>query len=162
MAWFAGLAAVGCLIVGALHLRQLLSVPTGRGWEASSAAAAFGMAAMFSPLGDPVPTPVWIAVFGGGAAWAGVLAVRERAIGGDAGHHLLCSAAMLFMLLGHSGHGAGLGLLSIVALVAAGYFAWHGLRCVDRYRVAHEGTRHLAGAHVVTAVAMSGMLVAMI
>lgn len=154
---------MGCLIVGILHLHQLLTVSTGRVWEASSAAAAIGMAAMFSPLGDPVPAPVWIAVFGGCAAWVGVLAVRDRAITGHAGHHLLCSAAMLFMLLGHRLHGGGLGIVSVVALVAAGYFAWHGLRCVDNYRAAgSHPSRTVAGAHLATTVAMSGMLVAMI
>jgi len=165
VAWFAGAAAIGCLIVGLLHLHRLLTVPGGRTGEASSAAAAFGMAAMFSPLGDPVPLPVWMAVFGGCAAWTVVLAARERALGadGDAAHHLLCSAAMVFMLVGHGAHGAGLGMVSVVALVAAGYFAWHGLRCVDRFRVACTGhPRTVAGAHLVSAVAMSGMLVAMI
>ena len=163
VAWFAGVAAIGCLIVGLLHVRQLLTVPTGRVAEASSAAAAIGMAAMFSPLGDPVPAPAWIAVFGVCAAWATALAVRERALGGDPGHHLLCSAAMLFMLLGHRLHDGGLGVVSVVAMVAAGYFAWHGLRCVDRYRLARcRPSRTVAGAHLVTTLAMSGMLVAMI
>lgn len=168
MAWFAGAAAIGCLIVGLLHLHRLLTVPGGRAVEASSTAAAIGMAAMFSPQDDPVPGPVWIAVFGGCAVWTAALAVRERAIGGDAGHHALCSVAMLFMLLGHraagpGAHGATLGVGSVVALVAAGYFAWHGMRCVDRYRsAASRPTRTVAGAHLVTAVAMSGMLVAMI
>jgi hypothetical protein len=161
VAWFAGAAAIGCLVVGLLHLHRLLTVPAGRVGEMSSAAAAFGMAAMLSPLGDPVPLPVWIAVFGGCAAWTVLLAARER--DGDAAHHLLCSAAMVFMLLGHGAHGAALGMVSVVALVAAGYFAWHGLRCVDRFRIASTGhPRTVAGAHLVSAVAMSGMLVAMI
>jgi hypothetical protein len=163
--WFAGAAAIGCLVVGLLHLLRLLVVPGGRAGEASSSAAAFGMAAMLSPLGDPVPLAVWIAVFGGCAGWTVLLAARERALGAeaDAAHHLLCSAAMVFMLVGHGAHGAGLGMASVVALVAAGYFAWHGLRCVDRFRVASTGhPRTVAGAHLVSAVAMSGMLVAMI
>jgi hypothetical protein len=165
VAWFAGAAAIGCLVVGLLHLHRLLTVPAGRVGELSSAAAAFGMAAMLSPLGDPVPLPVWIAVFGGCAAWTVLLAARDRALGAeaDAAHHLLCSAAMVFMLVGHGAHGAGLGMVSLVALVAAGYFAWHGLRCVDRFRIASTGhPRTVAGAHLVSAVAMSGMLVAMI
>jgi len=104
-------------------------------------------------------------VFGGCAVWTLWLAARERAVGADddAAHHLLCSAAMVFMLAGHRAHGVGLGMVSVVALVAAGYFAWHGLRCVDRFRVASTGhPRAVAGAHLVSAVAMSGMLVAMI
>ncbi|MGI5125571.1 DUF5134 domain-containing protein [Pseudonocardia sp. CA-107938] len=159
MAWFAGAAAIGCLVVGLLHLHRLVTVPAGRAGEASSAAAATGMAAMFSPLGDPVPLAVWIAVFGGCAAWTFLLAARDE----DVTHHLLCSGAMLFMLVGHNAHGSGLVMVSVVALVAAGYFAWHGLRCVDRFRIACTGhPRTVAGAQLVSAVAMSGMLVAMI
>jgi hypothetical protein len=165
VAWFAGAAAIGCVLVGLLHVHRLLTESAGRVGEMSSAAAALGMAAMLSPLGDPVPLPVWIAVFGGCAAGTVLLAARERALGGDgdAAHHLLCSAAMVFMLVGHGAHGAGPVLVSVVALVAAGYFAWHGLRCVDRFRIARTGhPRAVAGAHLVSAVAMSGMLVAMI
>jgi hypothetical protein len=165
VAWFAGAAAIGCLVVGLLHLHRLLTVSTGRVGEASYTAAAVGMAAMLSPLGDPVPLPVWIAVFGGCAASTVLLAAHERALraDGDAAHHVLCSAAMVFMLVGHGAHGAGPGMVSVVALVASGYFAWHGLRCVDRFRAARAGhPRTVAGAHLVSAVAMSGMLVAMI
>jgi hypothetical protein len=165
VAWFAGAAAIGCMIVGLLHLHRLLTVPAGRVGEVSAAAAALGMAAMLSPLGDPVPLPAWIAVFGGCAAWTVLLAARARALDGDgdAAHHLLCSAAMVFMLVGHGAHSAGPVVVSVIALVAAGYFTWHGLRCVDRFRNARTGhPRTVAGAHIISAVAMSGMLVAMI
>jgi hypothetical protein len=167
VAWFAGAAAIGCLVLGLVHLWRLFTGPAAeRAGETSAAAAAIGMAAMFSPIGDPVPLPVWIALYTVCAGWTAVLVVRRRADDAPHGgpvHHLLCSAAMVFMLVGHGGHGAELGLLSVMALVGAGYFAWHGLRCADTYRLAPGGPpRTVAGAHLAGAVTMSGMLVAMI
>jgi hypothetical protein len=97
---------------------------------------------------------------------------------------------MLFMLLthhndadvpaGHMAHhdtGAGLGPVPLVAILLAGYFGWHALRCTDAFRVEDpevaggavavrvgvlRSVRTAAVAHVVMAVAMTVMLLAMI
>lgn len=172
MSALAGLLVLACLAVGAFHLTRLGLLRTDPVGEFSHAAMGAGMAAMFSPLGDPVPAPVWIAVFvlcGAGAA-AAVLRGRHRA---HAVHHVIGSGAMLFMLLG--GHGRGGALASVAAIALAGYFGWHVLRCADRLRElptpepgsvrVRIGTlrdaRVAAAAHVVMAAAMAVMLVGM-
>lgn len=152
MTTLAGILAVACLAVGGFHLLRLRLDPIG---ELSHAAMGVGMAAMFSPLGDPVPAPVWIAVFVLCGAWFAASALRSPAgrCRADAVHHVVGSGAMLFMLLGahgagvagtgavhagHVGHGGGpdggLGLASLAGIVLAGYFTWHVLRCGDRLR----------------------------
>jgi hypothetical protein len=204
----AGLALV-CLAVVALHLARLVAhanafgdVPGGPIGEISHAVMALGMAAMFSPLGDPLPAPAWTIAFVLCGAWFAAVALRAGSFGGDAGHHVVGSAAMLFMLLtghdhvesgtgadaGHAAHHSstdgGVGIASVVAILLAGYFVWHALRCSDRLRtaVAHpapgdprSGTtevaqrtgvlrsaRTVAQAHVVMAVAMTVMLLTMV
>ncbi|WP_214371324.1 DUF5134 domain-containing protein [Pseudonocardia sp. H11422] len=157
MEWLSGSLAIVCLVLGALHVVRLVILRTDVVGESSYAAMGFGMAAMFSPLGDPVPAPVWTAIFVLTAAWFAALALRSGFGTADAGHHVICSAAMLFMLLtgahqhgagsahgtahaGHTAHAAaaggaevgGFGLASVAAIVLAGYFAWHVLRCSDR------------------------------
>jgi hypothetical protein len=160
------------------------------GGEMSHAAMAFGMAAMASPFGDPVPEPVWTAVYVLVAAWFAVLVLRTRSTGGDAVHHVVGSGAMLFMLAadhstghGMSGGGAVLGLVPVTAMALTGYFAWHALRCADRCRGGPEprsceakaATLTLrspvlsactpqagAAGHLVAAVAMSAMLLGMV
>jgi hypothetical protein len=214
--WVSGLLALLCLAVAALHLARLAvrakasapafeDVPGDPVGEVSHATMALGMAAMFSPLGDPVPAPLWTVAFVLCGAWFAAVALRTRSFGGDAGHHVVGSAAMLFMLLtghshtevggsaetGHAAHhggdaAAGGGLVAVAAILLAGYFAWHALRCSDRLRAGAEpaapiadpapaGTaavaqrtgvlrsaRTAALAHVVMAVAMTVMLLAMI
>lgn len=193
----AGVLAVACLAVGAFHALRLRLDPAS---EASHAAMGVGMAAMFSPFGDPVPAPVWIGVFTLCGAWFAADALRSPAgrRRDDAVHHVIGSGAMLFMLLGghgggvagtgaahagHVGHGGGpeggIGVSSVVALVLAGYFVWHVLRCGDRLRTADcdgapaEGSlavrthllrdvRTVTLAHVVMAVAMAVMLLGMV
>lgn len=134
----AGVLALYCLALGVLHVLRLALRRANPAGETSHAAMSVGMAAMFSPLGDPVPAPVWVALFGVCLAWFAGVAVRVRSVAGEPGHHVMGSAAMLFMVLaGHATHaGHGIGLTSIVAIVLAGYFAWHVLRCIDRLRVA--------------------------
>lgn len=173
MSALAGLLALACLAVGGFHLARLGVLRADPLGEFSHAAMGIGMAAMFSPLGDPVPAPVWIAVFvlsGAGSASA-ALRGRHRA---HAVHHVVGSGAMLFMLLG--GHGRGGGLASLAAIALAGYFGWHVLRCADRWRDlpapepgavrvrarALRDARVAAGAHVVMAAAMAAMLVGMV
>jgi hypothetical protein len=188
---FAGLLAVVCLAVAALHVVRFAVLRTDPACELSHGAMGAGMAAMFSPFGDPVPAPVWTGVFVLCGAW--FAAVAPRADRAHARHHVIGSGAMLFMLLGshgggvagagsvHAGHvdhdpGVGAGLASLVAIVLAGYFAWHVLRCVDRLRehpAPAAGTvrartsvlrdaRVLAVAHVVMAVATTVMLLGMV
>ena len=181
MDWVSGALSIVCLAVVALHLARLvrpagdaLGGPIG---EVSHAVMALGMAAMFSPLGDPLPDPVWTVVYVLCGAWFAAVAVRDRSLHGDAAHHVVGSAAMLFMVLthhnqGHAGHGGGgTGLVPLVAILLAGYFAWHALRCVDRLRadagevagsVVVRSAQMVGVAHVVMAGAMTVMLLAMI
>jgi hypothetical protein len=184
MGALAVLLAVACLAVGAFHLVRLALLRTDPVGELSHAAMGVGMAAMFSPLGDPVPRLVWTAVFAGCAAWFTVLLLRRREAE-SARHHVVGSAAMLFMIgagahAGHEAPAGGLGLGSVAAIVLAGYFAWHALGCLDRVtpralpglvvssgggvalRPAPVGDRTAAGAHLVLAVAMSVMLLGMV
>src|SRR3954471_17713718 len=149
MSWVSAGLAVVCLAVAALHLARLAlhagefgDVPGGPVGEVSHAAMALGMAAMFSPFGDPLPAPVWTVVFVLCGLWFAGAAVRARSIRGPvvptAAHHVVGSAAMLFMLLthhdgadlaaGHAAHhgtGGGLGPVPLVAILLAGYFGWH-------------------------------------
>jgi len=179
VAWLAVVLTGGCLVVGLLHLARMLLLRTDVAGEASHAVMGLGMAAMFSPLGNPVPEPVWTAVFLLCAAWFAVLAARARQVHGPAGHHVVCSGAMLFMLVGGHAHGTGaaLGAGSVAAIVLAGYFAWHVLRCVDHLRAAKDlvergstavrtsvlrAPRTAATAHLATALMMTVMLIGMI
>jgi hypothetical protein len=177
--WMAGVFAIVCLGVGLLHLLRVAVLRADVAGELSHAAMGVGMAAMFSPLGNPVPDAVWTVVFALGVAWFGGAVLRTRAFG-DAGHHVVGSGAMLLMLAaGHNAHGRGaagtLGVASVAALALAGYFAWHTLRCADgcrrpepaatpvavRTRVL-ETPRLAAGAQLVTAATMSVMLLGMV
>lgn len=178
--WVAGAFAVVCLGVGLLHLLRAALRRLDVAGELSHAAMGLGMAAMFSPLGNPVPGPVWTVVFALGLAWFGSLVVRSRTFGGDAGHHAVGSGAMLLMLAaGHSAHGRGaagtLGVASLAALALTGYFAWHALRCADGCRRpdpaagpvavrthALEAPHLAAGAQLLTAATMSVMLLGMV
>jgi hypothetical protein len=135
-----GFTAVLAIVSFGLGLLHLLRLPTARQdgrlvlGEASYAAMGLGMAAMFSPLGDPFPSAVWVAVFVSTAVWFGLLRLRSGRGTHDAGHHVVCAVAMLVMLaLGGGGHShAGPAWVSLVAIVLAGYFGWHVLRCSDR------------------------------
>ncbi|RTL67457.1 MAG: DUF5134 domain-containing protein [Pseudonocardiaceae bacterium] len=146
MEWVHVVLALGCLALGVLHLARLLLMRGDRVGEASHAAMGVGMAAMYSPLGDPVPDAVWLVVFAATGLWFAALAVRAGLGTRDAGYHVVCAVAMLFMLTmgghdaagGHGGHG-GVGLLPVAALLLAGFFAWHALRCGDRLVSAARG-----------------------
>jgi hypothetical protein len=209
MASTSGVLAGVCLAAGLLHLLRLAVLRRDVVGEVSYTAMGLGMAAMFSPLGDPVPTAVWCAVFVLGAAWFAVRVLRGEGAGGEAAHHVVGSGAMLFMLVagtsegapaGHAAHGDGpggalagaVGLVSVTAMLLAGYFAWHTLRCADRCRTttcpdAHPAAfvedgrdgpdgavalrapafsvcapQSAAVSHVVLAVAMTAMLLRML
>ena len=174
--WFSGVLAVVCLAVALLHLARLAvhavspaGVPGGPLGESAHAVMALGMAAMFAPVADPLPGPVWTVVFVLTGGWFAVVAVRTRSFGGDSAHHVVGAATMLFMLAvghgnwqdhaghdaataaGHAAHGggadAGLGPASAVAIVLAGYFAWHVLRCADQLRPAPPAADHPDARH---------------
>ncbi len=151
MVWLAGALTVACLAVGLLHVVRMLVLRADVFGEMSHAAMGVGMAAMFSPMGDPVPGPVWTIVFVACGAWFVAVALRAGTMVGDAGHHIVGSGAMLFMLVGghshaaglggagHPGPGGGAGLVPAVAMVLAGYFGWHVLRCADRIQACVAG-----------------------
>ncbi|GEL18269.1 DUF5134 domain-containing protein [Pseudonocardia asaccharolytica] len=160
LVWLDAVLTFGCLLVGLFHVARLIgrSVGSNTAAEASHAVMGFGMAAMFSPVGDPVPAPVWTGIFALSAVWFTGLALRCGFGTCDAGHHVVGSGAMLFMLFAgvheHGGEAgptvaAGvLGLVSVVAIVLTGYFGWYVLRCGDRVLIARRAAarRHRRGA----------------
>jgi hypothetical protein len=186
MVWVSVVLATGCLAVGSFHLARLAVLRTDVAGEAAHAAMGVGMAAMFSPLGDPVPDPIWTVVFGLSVVWFVAQALRARSVAGDVGHHIAGGAAMLFMLLSGESAIAGMdmthmgggtfGLGTVAAVVLAGYFGWHVLRCTDRLRlppVVAEGAvavrttllrapRTATLSHVAMALGMSVMLLGMV
>jgi hypothetical protein len=156
--WISALLCVACLAVAALHMLRLGVLRADLPGEAAHAAMALGMAAMFSPVGAPVPSAIWVVVFVGSGAWFGAQALRESSLTGDSGHHVIGSVAMLVMLsaghshtaadggaehAGHAAHGgavSGFGTSTVVSVLLAGYFAWHVLRCSDRWRHLRSGS----------------------
>jgi Domain of unknown function (DUF5134) len=105
----------------------------GRDVDVAHTVMGLGMAAMFSPWGDPVAVPVWATAFGAVGVWFAVRFVRARraqagdavAAGHSAGdghgrawlrHHVLEAPAMVFMALamstGHSSASASTSALS--------------------------------------------------
>jgi uncharacterized protein DUF5134 len=163
VAWVWWILAVACAAVAGYYATALITHGLspqadagGRrgGYELSHLAMALGMAAMFSPLGDPVPGLVWLIVFGTAAVWFTVRLLRAGTAADDAAHHhLVANLAMLFMVVGghrqhdtgttagepvsagHEGHTtvAGGGLIegpisTVLIVVFAGYFAVHIVR----------------------------------
>jgi Domain of unknown function (DUF5134) len=171
--WTSALLAVACLAVAALHVLRLGVLRSDLPGEAAHAAMGLGMAAMFSPIGAPLPNTVWVVAFVVSGTWFGARALREGRLAGNAGHHVIGSVAMLVMLsaehshtpagggaehTGHAAHGgavSGFGLTTVVSVLLAGYFVWHVLRCTDRWRlVRSDMTRPVpADARVVAAEA---------
>jgi uncharacterized protein DUF5134 len=147
----------------------------GRLAAATHALMGLGMAAMFSPWGDPVPPTVGVCVFAALALWFGGRLLRGVPTGaGGAAHLVVAPAAMAAMYLshGHGGHHAGGVALAALWLGLAGYFGWHAAASVGRVQQAWAGVpagkgalvappvRRLwvePGAHVV----MSGLMAAM-
>ena len=118
MGWLDVLLGVACLLAGLHHLGLALGRRAPAVPAAGYAVMGFGMAAMFVPAADPVPRPVWVAVFAMSALWFGVELARR----GGAGHHLVGALAMLFMVL-VPGHGMGSGLVApAVSLLLAAWF----------------------------------------
>jgi len=151
MSSMSGAPAVVCLAAGLLHVLRLVVLRRDVVAETSYAVTGLGMAAMFSPLGNPLPDAAWFAVFGVCGAWFAVRMLHGAGADGEAVHHVVCGGAMLFMLAvghpagdlgGHSAHGSAarvggtVALVSATAMLFAGYFTWHALGCADRYRPA--------------------------
>lgn len=142
--WVQWIFSVACLGAGGYHAAASIArrrePRTGAGtlpgsaYDLSHLAMALGMAAMFSPVGDPVPRWAWVIVFGLSAAWFASWALRDGlaadGLGADTtAHHLVAHLAMLFMLMtphhqaaagaaggqgheGHTGAAGGSGLLA--------------------------------------------------
>lgn len=163
MPWLSGILVALCLALALLHAVRLVARRSGA--EAVHLAMALGMAAMFAPL-DPVPAPVWTAVFATCTAAALAFVARTRDLAGEPGHLLVGSVAMLFMAVSehvHGGHAGGPGWAAPAALLLAGACAWHALRCAQRFDEPSAtggvlGVRAGAGAHAVMAVGMGAML----
>lgn len=115
-----------------------------------------------------MPPPVWIVVFALCGAWSAATALRTPAgpLRSEAVHHVVGGDAMVFMLSAAHGDTPA----SVAAIVLAGYFGWHVLRCGDRFgaapavvgAVAVRSTRVVAAAHAALAAAMSVMLLGMV
>ncbi|HSL08049.1 MAG TPA: DUF5134 domain-containing protein [Pseudonocardiaceae bacterium] len=142
------------LITHSLGTRDGAGARRSGGYELSHLGMALGMAAMFSPLGDPVPRLVWLIVFGMAAAWfVTCLLHAGTPADGAAHHHLVANLAMLVMVAsdhrqhgagraaggpvsaGHEGHTAVAGggwiegpIGTVLTVVLAGYFAVHTVR----------------------------------
>jgi len=141
VAWFEGLLGLACLLAGLYRIGQVLAGRARSAHAAAHAVMGIGMAAMFVPVADPVPHPVWVAVFLVIAAWFAAASIRAGSLLGDVGGHAVGAVAMLYMLLGHAhdaavtpgavdpahAHHGGSGdaatplLLSVIAL---GFAAW--------------------------------------
>jgi hypothetical protein len=96
-----------------------------------------GMALMALPGGmRALPPAAWVAVFGAGAGWAGLRALRARHAGAHQGYHAVGHLAMVYMALamargGMPGMGAGVpALTAALALGFAAYGVWAGTRVV--------------------------------
>ena len=147
----------------------------GRLAAATHAVMGLGMAAMFSPWGDPVPPAVGVCVFAALALWFGARLLRGVPTGaGGAAHLVVAPAAMAAMYLSHGfgGHHAGGFAIAALWLALAGYFGWHAVASAARVQQAWVGApangvlmiappaRRAcveSGAHVV----MSGLMAAM-
>jgi hypothetical protein len=143
-----------CLAVAAVHVLRLVAAPTDVG-EAAHALMGLGMAAMLSPVGDPVPTPVWVGAFACATLWFTASALREGTWVSPSVHHVVGGVATLVMLApssgppasggaesgGHAhaaGEGVGMGLSSLASVLLAGYFVWRAVEVLLRWPGSRE------------------------
>ncbi|MDN5933492.1 MAG: DUF5134 domain-containing protein [Pseudonocardia sp.] len=96
--------AVACALAGLFFVRQLATGREGLVPAAAHVVMAAGMTAMFVPALDPIPVPVWASLFLLIGAWFGAVAIRTGSLLGEPGHHVVGATAMLFMLVGATGH----------------------------------------------------------
>src|SRR5687768_10954640 len=94
MAWIGGPLGLVSLCAGVYHIALMISGRARFAPAAAHAAMGIGMAAMFVPAADPLPGPVWIAVFSAFAAWFGVAGLRAGTFLGESGHHAVAAVAM--------------------------------------------------------------------
>lgn len=102
MAWIDGPLGLASLIAGVYHIALLIRGRAEVGPAVAHAAMGIGMAAMFVPAADPLPGPVWVAVFLVIAAWFGVATLRAGTVLREAGHHAVGAVAMIYMLQAHA------------------------------------------------------------
>lgn len=105
---------------------------------------AVSMIAMVLSWTHVLPTPVWLVLFGGQAAFfaAVLLRGRDRQGNWDHSHHLVAGIGMVYMTLAVSGSAMPMGATSPLAgafgVYFLGYAVWSGLRAV-RLGVAPAG-----------------------
>jgi hypothetical protein len=157
-------ASVVCLCTGLACLVMAASRIGDRGAQLAHGVMGVAMAGMFSPWGDPVPAWIGIVGFSVLGAWFVALVLRGDRSGHVAPHLAISSAAMVLMYLlhpaagpghaapagHHGGHGGALPTLIALplALLLAGYFAWHTWNCVERCRTLHPRESAGSGARV--------------
>jgi hypothetical protein len=123
----------------------------GRSAAATHALMGLGMAAMFSPWGDPVPPLPAAGVFAAVAVWFGARLLRGAPTGaGGAAHLVLAPAAMAAMYLSHAhgSHHTGTVVIAALWLGLAGYFGWHAAASARRVQQAWVGAPARDGAVV--------------
>lgn len=166
--WVQWIFSVACIAVGGYFATVLITQrgefrealggsPAGAEYQLSHLVMALGMAAMFAPVGDPLPRLVWVVVFGMSAAWFASGALRAGLRADATGYHLVAHLAMLFMLVsphhhhgaagstggpggsGHEGHTSAASggwlegpLGTVLTVVLAGYFAVYAARSLLR------------------------------
>ena len=157
-------ASVLCLCTGLACLVMAASRIGDRGAQLAHGVMGVAMAGMFSPWGDPVPAWIGIVGFSVLGAWFAALVLRGDRSGHAAPHLAISSAAMVLMYLlhpsaaadgpgsgAHVGHHGGTVPTLIViplALLLAGYFAWHTWNCVERCRTPRPRESAGSGARV--------------
>jgi hypothetical protein len=168
------LLATLSLAVGAAFAVFVVRPHCGRLAAGAHTLMGLGMAAMFSPWGDPVPPLVGAGMFAAVAAWFGGRLLRGVPAGpGGAAHLVVAPAAMAAMYLSHvrGGHHVESVAVAALWLGLAGYFGWHAATSAVRVQQARlrgaavgavlaPPTRRLwvePSAHVV----MSGLMAAM-
>ncbi|MGI5132733.1 DUF5134 domain-containing protein [Pseudonocardia sp. CA-107938] len=102
MAWIDGPLGLACLLAGLYHLVLLVQGRVPFAPALAHAVMGLGMAAMFVPAADPLPRPVWVAVFLAVAVWFAGIGLRDGTLLGAAGHHAVGGLAMIYMLQGHT------------------------------------------------------------
>lgn len=134
----------------------------GRDVDLAHVAMGFGMAAMFSPVGDPLPKVAWAAVFAVATGWFAARMLldwpnlRELPTTGRAWHwhHVIEPLAMIYMVLAPShmamSDGVPNPLTSAISIGLLGYFALFAVwSAVQVPRVAAVAVGGSAGAGVV-------------
>jgi hypothetical protein len=151
--WLAGVLAAAMILTAAYAASRLATsrvrqVPTEADSDSLHALMGTAMAGMLLPQLNLVPSTAWAVIFGGGAAWFAVSAIRTRRIAPPSWQcrtpipHLVECVAMLYMLrsLPAAPHGPGMAmpgmgtspgapagspaLAVVLALFMLGYLLW--------------------------------------